>query len=163
MRGCHKPAAGSTRQSSAHDTEQAHEVRSLRSPDAQRRSAVARGLCAALCVSLNMDDSIESAVFPEALAAFARRLAGKRVAIYGVAYDMLHFGSWTLEVGRRHRRILLAWDGKESSLGLSVRSVSDSSNVVADWRSVSESQLSVREPAAVLAVAEELVLGQVNT
>jgi hypothetical protein len=75
---------------------------------------------------------------------------------------MLHFGSWTLEVGRRHRRILLAWDGKESSLGLSVRTV-ESWNVASDWKSVSESQLTARDPAAVLAVAEELVLGHVNT
>jgi hypothetical protein len=110
-----------------------------------------------------MDDSAESVVFPDALAGFAKRLAVNRVAIYGVAYDMLHFGSWTLEVGRRHRRLLLAWDGRESSLGLSERSVSDSSNVDADWRPVSEIKLVARDPAAVLAVAEELVLGRVNT
>jgi len=110
-----------------------------------------------------MDDSTESALFTDALAGFAKRLAARHVAIYGVAYDMLHFGSWTLEVGRRHRRILLAWDGKESSLGLSVRNLSDSSRVAADWRSVSETQIAVQDPAAVLSVAEELVLGQVNT
>jgi hypothetical protein len=110
-----------------------------------------------------MDDSIESAAFPNALAAFAKRLTSRHVAIYGVAYDLLHFGSWTLEVGRRHRRILLVWNGKESRLGLSVRDVPDSSNVAADWKSISESQLATGDPVAVLAVAEELMLGQVNT
>jgi hypothetical protein len=110
-----------------------------------------------------MDDSTESAVFADALAGFAKRLAASRVAIYGVAYDMLHFGSWTLEVGRRHRRVLLVWDGRESRLSLSVRGISDSSNVDADWRPVSEIQLAARDHAAMLAAAEELVLGQINT
>lgn len=115
-----------------------------------------------LCVVNTMHDSTESVVFPEALADFARRLAENRLAVYSVAYDMLHFGSWTLEVGRRHRRIRLAWDGKESSLDLAVGS-SGSSNVAVDWMSVSQSRLSARDHASVLAVAEELVLGQLNT
>ena len=49
-----------------------------------------------------MNDAESSASFMSALAAFSKSLSESEIAIYGVAYDFLHFGSWTIELGKRH-------------------------------------------------------------
>jgi hypothetical protein len=73
-----------------------------------------------------MSDVPESVVFPAALAHFSARLAAADIAIYGVAYQFLHFGGWVIELGQRHRRFLLSWDGKEHMLKVESSVASDS-------------------------------------
>ena len=88
-----------------------------------------------------MDDADSSASFMSALAAFSNSLSESGIAVYGVAYDLLHFGSWTVEAGKRHRRSLLQWDGKESKLSLSQCDVADS-RAPRDWSFVAEESVS---------------------
>jgi hypothetical protein len=73
-----------------------------------------------------MNDAEASARFISALAAIATELSKSGIAIYGVAYDLLHFGSWTLEVGKRKQRWLIQWGGKESLMSVSQCDVADS-------------------------------------
>jgi hypothetical protein len=96
-----------------------------------------------------MNDAESSASFMSALAAFSRELSKSGIAIYGVAYDLLHFGSWTIEVGKRKQRSLLQWDGKEFLMSLSKCDVADSQSS-RDWKLVAE------EPIADHSTREEL-------
>ncbi len=84
-----------------------------------------------------MNDAESSASFMSALATFSTALSKSGIAIYGVAYDLLHFGSWTIEVGVRHRRALLQWDGKEFVISVSQCEVADS-QAPRDWQLVAE-------------------------
>ena len=84
-----------------------------------------------------MSDAAATSAFPIALAAFSSRIAASGIGIYGVAYDFLHFGSWTIEVGRRHDRLLIQWGGKESLLTLSTGEMVDSSSP-RDWKMLKE-------------------------
>jgi hypothetical protein len=72
-----------------------------------------------------MSDVKESQASVAGLAGIAVSLAKVDIAVYGIAYDFLHFGSWTIEAGRRHQRLLLQWDGRERTLTVSTASVSD--------------------------------------
>ena len=84
-----------------------------------------------------MNDAESSASFISALAAFSDSLSESGIAIYGLTYDLLHFGSWTIEVGKRHHRSLLQWDGKEFLMSLSQCDVADS-QAPRDWKLVTE-------------------------
>ncbi len=109
-----------------------------------------------------MSDATESTAFPTAMAAFAERLAGSDLAIYGIAYDYLHFGSWTIELGRRHRRLLVQWDGKESLLSCSVTAAPNSQAPRA-WTLLEEIPLGPDDvPVGVLARAEALALAHID-
>jgi hypothetical protein len=88
-----------------------------------------------------MNDAKSSASFMSALAAFSNSLSESGIAVYGVAYDLLHFGSWTIEAGKRHHRSLLQWDGKESVLSLSQCEVADS-QAPRDWSLIAEEPVS---------------------
>ena len=105
-----------------------------------------------------MNDAESSARFMLALATFSSSLSESGIAIYGVAYDLLHFGSWTIEVGKRHSRFLLQWDGKEAVLSLSQCDVADS-QAPRDWSLVAEEPVSDHSSQAeLLSVAENLFL-----
>ena len=84
-----------------------------------------------------MNDAESSASFMSALAIFSTALSKSGIAIYGVAYDLLRFGNWTIEVGVRHRRALLQWDGKEFEISVSQCEVADS-QAPRDWQLVAE-------------------------
>ena len=87
-----------------------------------------------------MNDAESSASFLLALAAFSQALSQSGIAIYGVAYDLLHFGSWTIEAGERHDRSLLQWDGKEFLMSLSQCEVADS-QAPRDWKLIAEESI----------------------
>jgi hypothetical protein len=70
-------------------------------------------------------DAEPTGAFLSELAGLATRLAAAQIAIYRIEYDALHFGSWTIVAGKRHRRVKVDWDGKESYLGVSTASFSD--------------------------------------
>ena len=84
-----------------------------------------------------MNDAESSASFMCALAVFSKALSQSGIAIYGVDYDLLHFGSWTIEAGERRHRSLLQWDGKELLMSLFQCEVADS-RVSRDWQLVSK-------------------------
>lgn len=84
-----------------------------------------------------MSDAAAASAFPVALAAFSSRIGSSGFAIYGIAYDFLHFGSWKIEVGHRHHRLLIQWEGKESLLTLSTSEPADSRSPQ-DWRTLKE-------------------------
>lgn len=108
-----------------------------------------------------MDDAESSTRFMSALAAFSESLSNSGIAIYGVAFDLLHFGSWTVETGTRHRRSLLQWDGKESLLSLSQCDVADS-QAPRDWTLAAEESVSDHSTHnEVFRVAENLLLERV--
>lgn len=92
------------------------------------------------------------------MAAFSNLLSESGIAIYGVAYDLLHFGSWTIEAGTRHRRSLLQWDGKEFLMSLSQCEVADS-QTPRDWQLVAEESVADHSTHDELfRVAENLLL-----
>ena len=110
-----------------------------------------------------MNDAKSSASFVSALGAFSQSLASSGIAIYGIEYDFLHFGSWTIELGSRHSRSLLQWDGKESLMSLSESDVADS-QAPRNWRLVAEEPVLDRStPSQVFAAAEKMVTGNVGT
>lgn len=84
-----------------------------------------------------MSDAAESQSIISGINGLVDDLARLDVAVYGIAFDYPHFGSWTIEVGRRHRRVLLQWDGKESLLTASVAAVPNSHGRK-DWKCVAE-------------------------
>ena len=96
-----------------------------------------------------MNDVESSASFMSALAAFSESFSESGIATYGIAYDLLHFGSWTIEVGKRHHRSLLQWDGKEFLMSLSQCHVADS-QAPREWKLVTE------EPVANHSVHDEM-------
>ena len=105
-----------------------------------------------------MSDSEWSSMFLSALAAFAKSLGQSNLAIYSVDYNLEIFGSWTIELGRRHKRSLLQWDGKEFVLSLSRCNVSNS-GAVKPWKHVIDEQLDSGLPKDELfQIAENLVL-----
>ena len=108
--------------------------------------------------TVSIERDADALAFPEALVSFARRLATRQLTVCRVAYDLLYFGSWTMEIGRGRRRVLLAWGGKEAVLYVSVRNVSRFARLTTDWRQVSERPLRAHDPASVLMEAELLLL-----
>jgi hypothetical protein len=95
-------------------------------------------------------DATESAAVLSALHALADRLVAQNLAIYGVAYDFLHFGSWTVEAGRRHKRTLVQWDGKESTLTISTARTPDAQSA-RNWQEVARRAASGSVEAIILA------------
>ena len=55
----------------------------------------------------------------------AQELANEGVALCGHKYHALSFGSFSVEFGRSHYRVLCEWDGKESILSLSYSNVTN--------------------------------------
>ena len=105
-----------------------------------------------------MNDAESSTSFMLSLAAFSKALSKSEIAIYGVAYDLLHFGSWTIEAGKRHDRSLLQWDGKEFQLSLSQCEVADS-QAPRDWKLIAEESVAQHSTHdEVFASAENLLL-----
>jgi hypothetical protein len=84
-----------------------------------------------------MSDVKESQASVAGLAGVAAAIAKADIAVYGIAYDFSHFGSWTIEAGRRHQRLLLQWDGRERTLIVSTASVSDA-QAQKHWKQVAE-------------------------
>jgi len=108
-----------------------------------------------------MNDSESSANFLSALARFAASMNRSGLAIYSVGYNMEAFGSWTIELGNRHRRSLIHWDGKEFVLSVSQCEVPDS-RVSKDWKLVADEQLDSRvTDNELFRVTENLVLEKV--
>jgi hypothetical protein len=87
-----------------------------------------------------MSDVSESKASVAGLARLAADLAASDIAVYGIAYDFMHFGSWTIEAGRRHHRLLLRWDGRERTLSVSTASVPDA-RAQKHWKQVAERQV----------------------
>ena len=87
-----------------------------------------------------MSDVIESQASVAGLNRLVASLANADIAVFGIAYDFLHFGSWTVEAGRRHHRILLQWDGREGILSVSTAAVSDA-RAQKQWRQVAERRI----------------------
>ncbi len=49
----------------------------------------------------------------------AEELRESGIAVYRHSYYPMVFGSFTLELGKPHSRILFVWDGKESNFSIS--------------------------------------------
>ena len=108
-----------------------------------------------------MNDSESSANFLSALATFSASLSRSGLAVYSVGYNMEAFGSWTIELGKRHRRMLVHWDGKESILSVSRCEVSDS-RASKDWKLAADEQIEDRVTNDELfRVSENLILANV--
>jgi hypothetical protein len=90
-----------------------------------------------------MNDSESSANFLSALSKFSASLSHSDLAIYSVGYNMEAFGSWTLELGNRHRRLLVHWDGREFILSVSRCEVADS-RATKDWKLSAEEKIDDR-------------------
>jgi hypothetical protein len=90
-----------------------------------------------------MSDVSESQASVAGLNRLVASLASADIAVFGIAYDFLHFGSWTVEAGRRHHRVLLQWDGRESTLSVSTASVSDA-RAQKQWKQVAERRIEVQ-------------------
>jgi len=87
-----------------------------------------------------MSDVKESQASVAGLAGLAAALAAADIAVYGIAFDFLSFGSWTIEAGRRHHRLLLQWDGRERTLSVSTAAASDAQSQK-HWKQVAERQV----------------------
>jgi hypothetical protein len=96
-----------------------------------------------------MSDSEWSGNFLSALSKFSASLSHSSLAIYSVGYNMETFGSWTIELGKRHRRMLVHWDGRDFILSISRCEVADS-RAAKDW------QLSVDEQVGERLIDDEL-------
>jgi hypothetical protein len=55
----------------------------------------------------------------------AEDLAKDGIALYAHEYQSLSFGSFSLEFGRAHYRVLCQWDGKESILSVSFAEITN--------------------------------------
>ena len=87
-----------------------------------------------------MSDAEWSREFVSALADFSAVLSKSNIAIYGIDYSFEAFGCWTLEIGNRHNRLRLGWDGRESTLACSSSSVADS-RATKEWNLVAEEKV----------------------
>jgi hypothetical protein len=64
-------------------------------------------------------DAVPSTGHFEFLAELVRDLRAEGFGVYSHRYEYLAFGSWMIDVGTRHRRLRLSYDGKEGSLQVS--------------------------------------------
>ena len=71
----------------------------------------------------------------QALNALVTQLRVRGLSLYAHSYDYLTFGSWLIVSGTRHRRVRVAWDGKEGALRLAIWD-SSGSRALAHWRTV---------------------------
>ena len=62
----------------------------------------------------------------------AADLAQRHIAIYEHQVHLLAFGSFTVQVGTRHKRWRFVWDGKDDVMTVSFAAVSDSRDVL-EW------------------------------
>jgi hypothetical protein len=110
-----------------------------------------------------MNDAESSKLFLSALARFSTNLAKSDIVIYGIAYDFLHFGSWTIELGNRHSRLLLQWDGKESLMACSESDVADS-QAPRDWKQVVDIPVKdATTQSGIFEAAEKIVIEHART
>jgi hypothetical protein len=108
-----------------------------------------------------MNDSESSVSFLSALGAFSTSLSQSDLAIYTVGYNMEAFGSWTIELGKRHRRLLVHWDGKDFVLSVSRCEVANS-RAAKDWKLAADEHLDNRaSDDELFRVAENLILENV--
>jgi hypothetical protein len=108
-----------------------------------------------------MNDSESSANFLSALSKFSASLSHSGFAIYSVGYNMEAFGSWTIELGKRHRRLLVHWDGKDFILSVSRCEVADS-RATKDWKLSADEQIDDRPTNGELfRLTENLILKNV--
>ena len=102
-----------------------------------------------------MSDAVWSQEFVSALAKFSANLSKSDYAIYNIDYSFMNFGSWTLEIGKRHDRIRFEWNGKESILTCSKASVGDSSSET-NFNTVSEQKIEESSMPISLFAASEI-------
>jgi hypothetical protein len=74
----------------------------------------------------------ESIVHLRGLLRIAEDLRAEGIALYGHEYHPMSFGSFSVEFGRPHYRVLCQWDGKESLLSVSFAEVQNS-NAPRKW------------------------------
>src|SRR6185295_2830118 len=55
-------------------------------------------------------DAQDSLQHLDAMLTLGRDLATESIAVFEHRFDYLHFGSWVLVAGSRHRRVRLVWD-----------------------------------------------------
>ena len=65
-----------------------------------------------------MDTAEASIAHLRALLGLAEELADNAITLYSHEYRPLSFGSFSVEFGRPHFRVLCLWDGKESRLSV---------------------------------------------
>ena len=104
-----------------------------------------------------LSDSIEASRHLAAVSAMAARLAPRSIAVFRHTYEYLSFGSWSLVVGNRHRRLRLQWDGKEGILFCAI-STHTGSSAPAEWNEVASAPVSGSDPEALFSTVEQLVL-----
>ncbi len=63
----------------------------------------------------------------ERLLRIAEQLRSEGITLYGHEYHPLSFGSFSVEFGKPHYRVLCQWDGKESVLSVSFAEVKNQS------------------------------------
>jgi hypothetical protein len=108
-----------------------------------------------------MDDIESSSNFLSALSGFSKTIGQSGIAIFSVGYHLEAFGSWTIESGKRHRRTLLHWDGRDYILSLSRCDVSDSRSAK-DWKLAADEHMNGPSTLDVLfRTAENLLLEKV--
>ena len=108
-----------------------------------------------------MIDSESSGKFLSALSKFSTSLSHSSLAIYSVGYNMEAFGSWTIELGKRHRRLLVHWDGRDFILSISRCEVADS-RATKDWQLSADEQVDERlTNDELFKLAENLILENV--
>lgn len=109
-----------------------------------------------------MNDSESCMSFATALVDFTASLKKSGLAIYSVGYNMEAFGSWTIGLGTRHRRLLVHWDGKDAVLSVS-RSLKVDSRATEEWTLATAEQLENGiENAELFSITENLVLGEIS-
>ncbi len=93
--------------------------------------------------------------------ALADRLAQYGVAVYHHARYFEGFGSWTLEVGRRHHRFKFDWDGKEFCMTVSTCSKSSGGDPQ-EWTVISKEVLGGSADSAPFAYVEASIARKSN-
>jgi hypothetical protein len=104
-------------------------------------------------------DVTGSAEFLGEAAALASRLRERGRSMFDVRYDGLAFGSWVVTAGTPQRRVVVTWDGRDGRLSAEAAGFADSQSRPS-WRNVSEQQPADRSPAALLRLAEQIILAE---
>ena len=102
-----------------------------------------------------IDDGQEALIHLRALLALAERLRAHSIAVLAHQYNYLAFGSWTMIVGNRHRRVQLNWDGREFLLS-SARSEFGGTSAPATWRPFESKRLEGADLEGIYRVVEDL-------
>ena len=72
------------------------------------------------------------------------QLRDRHVTLYEHYYTYTGFGSFTIVLGRSHRRVKLAFDGKENILNVSASDFGNA-NSAPSWETVPQKKLSCRD------------------